>query len=430
MRSLSVFILVIAGILLMNIIIYWCMADTLFVVLPRYIEVVRGITYSASVSQLGKNISNVTTSNGTLKRRLNITNTNTTTTTSYTTSTSDTGSITNSTELEEQRNFSPKITLPGFLFPMQRSGNGGSNTQYLNFINAVKMAYATNRKIVLAPFFVQGGASRNLNRRTSFVRTFNNTFDIKRLSEFVPVASVDEFKKSCDGNIVVVTWDNSAISYQKTQEKIMNSVYGITVPEFNDVKFLSGIDNVTEMEKMTNYTPCLAYYRPYEYHFGNLTIDIHPFLVRSEVIKNATNTILRNVCQGRPYLALHWRNKTTEFKCVFHLNGHGGVFYNSSCKDKIKQIARMADKVSEHIADIMKKKNLQCIYVACPVWSRAIIDHLAQRIPRDYIYTSANITTSELSQFDQYDLSLVEQEICFRAEHFIASCRSHWSGIR
>nr|XP_006825530.1 PREDICTED: uncharacterized protein LOC100368607 [Saccoglossus kowalevskii] len=321
-----------------------------------------------------------------------------------------------------------------YLLPIQRSGGGGTNTQYFNFANAVMLAILTNRTIVLTPFFLHGGHTRGYIG--SNMRSFNNTFNEQTLSRIVPVATIDEFKKHCQGSISVLSWERIEAKYMKTRETVFKNILKIkNLPLYDELNIIRGTPHPDAVASIHKDEPCLSIYRPHEMH-ANITVlnydlekHVHSHLIRSEKIQHYADTISKHICGGRPYLAFHWRNKTTENGCIFDRYEKQGNL-NTSCTNRLPEVALLAEYASTAIADIMKKLKIHCIYVATPEWSKTILHMLGKQIPRVNIYSTSDIIDVEdLSSLrdDYYSLSLVEQEICYRADYFIASCKSHWS---
>ncbi|XP_070547084.1 uncharacterized protein [Ptychodera flava] len=130
------------------------------------------------------------------------------------------------------------------------------------------------------------------------------------------------------------------------------------------------------------------------------------------------------ICHGESYVVFHWRNRSAEMPCFF------GRDKGIPCADLLKEIRKVAEQACDAIADLMKRENIKCIYVACPLWSLEIIDILSKRIPRKDIFISGDLDVPDKFKRyfeDYYMLSLVDQEIAARAAIFISQGSSNWS---
>ncbi|XP_077868610.1 uncharacterized protein LOC144359234 [Saccoglossus kowalevskii] len=213
-----------------------------------------------------------------------------------------------------------------YLLGLQRYGTGGQNAQYSGFVNAVLFALITNRTLVLTPFFVHGGHVRGYS--LEHMKQFNETFNVSRLNELLPLTTMEHYKSACNAyNTKVLTWNS--INYESSSHAMLN-FFGLKLPAER---------NLTKLSSMT------------------------------------------------------W-----------------------------KQLAS--------VAAMMVRSNFTCIYVACPQWSLGIVDRLAMKIPRDRIHTLRDLERDPNSIMfldDYYLSSLVEQEICYRSDVFLAATFSTWS---
>nr|XP_006824948.1 PREDICTED: uncharacterized protein LOC102804318 [Saccoglossus kowalevskii] len=96
------------------------------------------------------------------------------------------------------------------------------------------------------------------------------------------------------------------------------------------------------------------------------------------------------------------------------------------------ELSRMIGNITKAVADLQKKNNLSCLYVACPEWSTSILDELSKFIPKEQIYhlkrLPVNADNRKLLD-DYYAASLIEQEICYRSRVFLAAGFSNWSNF-
>ncbi|XP_077868609.1 uncharacterized protein LOC144359233 [Saccoglossus kowalevskii] len=309
-----------------------------------------------------------------------------------------------------------------YIFGLQRYGTGGQNAQYSGFVNAVLFALITNRTLVMTPFFVHGGhVMHGYNRE--HMKEFNDTFNKSRLDQLVRLTTVQHYKSTCnESNSMVLTWCDA--KYHDSSTTLFN-IFGLQLP--GELTVLKKNISQQELDDLVGGVQCLVFYQTHKFRIKvsnkeDALMNIRMHLERSPDIKRVTDTALNGVCQ-RPFLALHFRNKSAEMPCFFH--------YNKTRCDNIKRrVLSLVENITTAVAEIMKSNNLSCLYVSCPLWSRGIIDNLAQKIPRDRIFTSDDLTRDANSipyYNDYYFLSLVEQEICYRSSIFIASTWSTWS---
>nr|XP_006824954.1 PREDICTED: uncharacterized protein LOC102805113 [Saccoglossus kowalevskii] len=315
-----------------------------------------------------------------------------------------------------------------YLLPIFKRSMGGSNCQYNAFKNAIKLAYETKRAVVLTPFFLHGGyvtGQYNLDN----MRDFNETFNAKRLDKLLPVATLDKFKEVCNhGETKVVTWDIGPPGhYEETRKTRFGEYYGINLPPAAEV--VDPTRTTSEEVNVFDQSPCAAFYNPrvINIEFENeakLSRDVDLHLVRTPNVLALADELSEYICDGEPYLALHWRNRSAEKPCVF------GSKQESYCQQLQAVMSELAKDASVAIRRFMDQRNIQCMYVAYPSWSKEIIDHLGRNIDRKKIYTADNITSNvRASQIkdDFYLFSLLEQEICSRSEVFLGAGLSLWS---
>ncbi|XP_070546164.1 uncharacterized protein [Ptychodera flava] len=324
----------------------------------------------------------------------------------------------------------PKIYSNRYLLPFRPNAAGGCNHQYWRFKRGIMMSYLTNRTLVMTPFFLHGGHVAGYTRE--HLRPFNATFDADMLSKVVPVATIEAFKRVCNrNNTKVILWPGERERYDKIKKSIYTDMVEVDLPSEDKVIILEQMQ-LDKVVSITENETCVALSIDELLHvkFNNteqLQNLIDKYLVPAPKVVRIVNDLTKKICHGKQYLAYHWRNQSAEVVCFF---GRGGN--EKECASRRKVIRRVAEVSAEAVTDLMKKEQIECIYLACPLWALEMVDILSKRIPRASIFTSGDILGSTKYQTlleDYYTLSLVEQEICMRAAIFVGTVHSNWSGM-
>ncbi|XP_070564091.1 uncharacterized protein [Ptychodera flava] len=296
--------------------------------------------------------------------------------------------------------------------------------------------------MVLTPIF---------RHRSPLLVPFQDTFDIAQFAKITQTAELKEFKRECGSMVKVVLmgphtrqdlFSEMSRNYKKLKKKYL-AKFGITLP--SDATVPSTDEDARErLESSANET-CVGVFISYSYvHQSTLlngmglpmnatadiatSVDRH--LKRVPTITSVADAVKDSICEGKPYLALHWRNKTGE-QCSSKRKT--SLINPVNCRKFLSSLTKAGDKFASDVSDIMSIHNLSCIYVAYLPYSKEIIDMLSRRI--EDISTAADILeaadTSSVSAVltDEYMFSLVEQEICYRAEVFIGSMWSNWANF-
>ncbi|XP_070547062.1 uncharacterized protein [Ptychodera flava] len=318
-----------------------------------------------------------------------------------------------------------------YVLPIKTRMGGGSNSQFEKFKKAVVFSLLTNSTLVMPPFFLHGG--HVLGFTSDHIRPFNETFDVDFLAELLPVATVEHFKDICTKHNTIVTgWNVTSINYNHTSRFLYGNIIGIELPSDDaliNFDFGCSLDDIllTLRNKRCvalSMDSVLGINIPNEKREQMLT-TVSEHLSRSPKIKHAVDHISGTICPEERYLAFHWRNKSTEGPCFF-----GREHRDDECATAKKVVRELADLAADAVSDLMKREHIKCIYVACPLWSLEIVDVLSERLPRKNIYISEDLYISPNYKpllDDYYTLSLVEQEIAYRAAIFVAAGYSNWS---
>ncbi|XP_070546433.1 uncharacterized protein [Ptychodera flava] len=254
------------------------------------------------------------------------------------------------------------------------------------------------------------------------------------LSQVVPVATIEAFKRVCNqNNIKVILWPMEATKYEIVKKLIYTDIIDVDLPSKDKVTILEHTQ-IDQMVSITENESCVALSidgleQAIKFvdskQLGQLQHLADKHLTPSPNIVHIANDLTKKICPGRRYLAYHWRNKTAEMACFF-----GHERHENECAWRRKEIRKFAEISAEAVTDLMKSEQIECIYLACPLWALEMVDILSKRIPRASIFTSGDILGSKKYKTlldDYYKLSLVEQEICLRAAVFVASHDSSWS---
>lgn len=139
-------------------------------------------------------------------------------------------------------------------------------------------------------------------------------------------------------------------------------------------------------------------------------VDEH--LKRTPTVTHVADKVRSRICGGRPYLSLHWRNKTGE-QC----QKDGPKWNDTICSLLLSSLINAMDQFATDLQNIMNNHHLTCIYVAYLSYSQEIINVLSKKIL--LIATAADIAfinSPDVIQIveDEYMFSLLEQEICYR----------------
>ncbi|XP_002738797.1 uncharacterized protein LOC100378035 [Saccoglossus kowalevskii] len=337
------------------------------------------------------------------------------------TTTTDIGILT--TTAKREINVVTQTKSKRYIMPIGLTG-GGPNYEYKHVKIAARFAIYLNRTLVLTPF---------LKHRSDDLVDFNQTFDEGKLSQIVPLATVEEFKRECGSTIETIvhgthTNDNQFYHFQRaylTDKIAFKRLLDIDMP---------GEDHIVQSEEETwerlissSRTKCIGI--QYSYNFARdhgLSIPnkesmsklVNKNLKRTPIITKVTDFVRDRICNGQPYLALHWRNKTGE-QC----SGDKIKWDREKCSQLLSSLSNGMDKFAKGLADIMNTHGVSCIYVAYLPYSQM-----------SYISSSSDITkikSQEVTSLveDDYMFSLLEQEICYRARVFVGSAWSNWANF-
>ncbi|XP_070575446.1 uncharacterized protein [Ptychodera flava] len=315
---------------------------------------------------------------------------------------------------------------------------GGPNFHYDNFKIGLFYAITRNRAIVTLPF-----ANHYGHRDESFFWSFDDTFERGKLAQALPVITPEQFHTLCNGSVEVMlmnpyternrkSFSVYEHAYKKTRSNL-KEVTNISMPSFEDMP-----ESAEESQRRylnINKVKCLGMFKPLDFwrimkmevthRRKRQIIDlIDKNLKRTPSLRHRVDAILYHLCQGRPFLSMHWRNRTGEV-CQMQLRNA----WKLDCNRLLTYISMASKKVVRGVEQIMEENNLSCVYVAHPSYSWEIVELMKAKIPN--VYTSEDILALDIPEVanlnENYLLSLVEQEIVYRGVIFIASLTTNWS---
>ncbi|XP_002739279.1 uncharacterized protein LOC100371638 [Saccoglossus kowalevskii] len=322
---------------------------------------------------------------------------------------------------------------PRYLFPMFRLGVGGPNYQFNSLKTAIGFAIKHGRTLVISPFFPRHMI--NIADR----RLFNETFDLVRLSNIVPIASVAQFKADCESTVGVVvhgppvTKGKSSVTYDQVYETVrirLGNIFGMKFPGKNFVPKTEteSLNKIVDSDK----AKCLGIYWPH--NLGKLPapvfnqdmlprIDSH--LKKIPSIQAMARVFIRLLFKGCQFMSVHWS-----------LNEDVKKIWCEVMVPKEKRTACYTSPMPSHnisgiLTSVMDKHQLDCAYAALS--PDTMLGHM-----RDLSMSIKGIKTFNnifelntpyrlLLKSNEYLLSLVEQEISVRAKLFVGVSNSWWT---
>nr|XP_006816854.1 PREDICTED: uncharacterized protein LOC102804333 [Saccoglossus kowalevskii] len=256
-----------------------------------------------------------------------------------------------------------------YLFPLHWDYNG-PNVQYGSFAKGVAFALAYGRTVVenwFGTHWTSGAKS---------IRFLNETFDMQTLGEIVDVALVDEFRKDCNSTVErLLMHPYYRMGSVKTKPEYLERFkfkrdglekrYGIKLPDSSHIP-----ENSQQAEELLLNPPdtkCLGVLDPgidTRWEFPALTkqyYKVHSHLRAPKYIMKMADDVAGKLCDGDPFMALHWRNRSGE--ACGRNNKPCGIM------DRIHNITRTAEVAAKDIFKLMKDRSISCLYVAVPSFS-------------------------------------------------------------
>ncbi|XP_070548514.1 uncharacterized protein [Ptychodera flava] len=299
------------------------------------------------------------------------------------------------------------------LYSMPQFIIGGPTSRHQNFKIALLYALYHKRAVVATPFanfyYKESGDEQ-------FWWSFNETFDVEKLAEIIPLVSTQYFSYQCWGRAMllaephVTRHDGYERDFNQSRLHMLQKVH-IEVPK---LPALSKNFRMVEWRfRAADSDPCLCMYKPSEMaHLvgaeipeslqKKLTTLINQHLTRAPYIRKEADEIIEYVRNYGPYIAIEWKDTGLDMK-----------------------------DVTAAIAKYMKKHKVEVAYIVHPSFLTEDVERaLREVIPHMFSYHNAiAIAFLQGSRFarEKYLWSLLEQEIAFQADIFLASDDSNWS---
>lgn len=246
-------------------------------------------------------------------------------------------------------------------------------------------------------------------------RTWNDTFDIQILEEMVTLITPDQFHSSCSGIVAFrLCMSNFGLNY-----------YDV----ITHIKLDTGLNFAKDSLSLKDSFTCQ------DFSDRKCVIDLHPpgltipetvfsHLKKAQYIRKIVDDAINVVCNGKPYLTVHWRNRTGE-RCTLWRHER------RECTYDFLNLVNVEGSLLSAVRSFMHQESLQCLYVAFPSYSKKIMEILGRGIPS--LYSKDDIISSVPSiatyKDDNYVISLVEQDIAIRGAAFLGCLGSAWSDM-
>ncbi|XP_070534929.1 uncharacterized protein [Ptychodera flava] len=343
-----------------------------------------------------------------------------------------------SLERERWNSFMPTEKSQQYLFPVQ-AWEGGPNWNYKNYRIAIEYAMITDRKLVTIPFHIHHTQPHGW--LTHGWRQFNETFNVDKLQEIVPLMTPEDYAQQCDGKVEMVLQHPFAtkrdisqfiFDYNRTKNSYME-LWNIELPDLGSIP--RTMNEIKELLEQSKTIKCLGIYRAMDFaemiersDTPAVLMDIDRHLERASFIRSLTKRVIPQICQGKPYVSMQWRNKTGEM-CVFDMWVPWGEL---DCSSHFEELRQAAEYVSTAVSQYMKQNNFECVFLTFPPGSEEITQILGSKVQK--IVTSAQLSQLRVPGIDEiaddnYFVSLLEQEIATRAPMFIGCNKSSWTQV-
>ncbi|XP_070534387.1 uncharacterized protein [Ptychodera flava] len=313
-------------------------------------------------------------------------------------------------------------------------GRGGPNCQYSHFKSALQYAVTQNRSLVNAIVFYEHRMfAAHAHEQPRDTRTLEETFDINQLKTIVNMISLEEFNANCNKTVETLLTSpkggRHVMHAYSISAELYRSAFGVALPDYEQLPATN--DQLLERLEEASSMNCVGVWA---LHFGGLSArttgeKVIEHLVPSPGIQHAAESIRKNVLKGRPYLAIHWRNKPNELykaMCEHVDSGH-----NKKCEYYRRDLTLMMNltrNIAKSIQNFMKTNNLTQVYVATPPISTNFV-RVFRSLGVANTFSAENITNDRHAEEkkDPYIWSLIEQDLCANADVFIGHYNSTWS---
>ncbi|XP_077977389.1 uncharacterized protein LOC144432950 [Glandiceps talaboti] len=321
-----------------------------------------------------------------------------------------------------------------YLFPVVQF-DGGPNFQYRQFKIAIQMAVNTSRTIVLTDF---------RHHRSSAYGTkvsFKETFDIQHFENFIPVITINGFKAKCGSHVdsIIIAPKQGeearrdAEHAYSVQQKWLKSV-GVTIPDSASTSIPHTWLEYNNRTEQLSKADCVVLIAPigleksYFPHKQEVADAMDKYLIRTKFLKKAVKEMIPRLCEGKPMMGFHWRNKTGEQCRIGHLRAEN----SPRCINLSQVQQQMVKTLLKDIKAIIEQYEIGCMFVsqAPKEDSKDFMDALTSNYSNIItIDDVSSLSHPDIDTYggDDYFISLIEQEICARSKVFIGNGKSNWS---
>ncbi|XP_006818986.1 uncharacterized protein LOC102801126 [Saccoglossus kowalevskii] len=218
-----------------------------------------------------------------------------------------------------QKVTTPNLSEKTYLFPLHYDYNG-PNVQYSSFRFGVAFALTYNRTVV------ENWFSTHWTTGAKQIRYVNETFDMAKLQEIVDVASVNEFKEACNSTVDALLMHpyhrmggRTKAQYLERflwKQKGLEKRYAITLPGPSHIPQSS--EEAEALLLNPPKTKCLGVLDPSidtKWLFPALTKHfdtVNTHIVSPPNIMKMVDEVEKKLCDGDPFVAMHWRNRSGE----------------------------------------------------------------------------------------------------------------------
>ncbi|XP_070567145.1 uncharacterized protein [Ptychodera flava] len=318
--------------------------------------------------------------------------------------------------------------------------DGGPNFQFRQLKIAIQFAVYLNRTLVL-PEFKHHRTPYHMGRVS-----FEETFNVSIFKEFMPVISMQKFREKCGPHISNVIFFSRYFehnvmnllqrSYRK-QSHYVHEQLNIELPDIKAITFPTSGAEAWHVIDKTRHARCVVMIAPVGFEWVKLpnmamvSYGMAGHLVRTSLLITAAENILTRLCDGKPILGFHWRNKTGEECRIGHLQKAA----DSRCHSLLRNQNGIIRRVASHMKSLSKEQDIGCVFVAT-----------APKEPREHVVREISMVTEnepkvltiddvinlhnpDVDKFrsDDYFISLLEQELCARSAVFVGIGKSNWS---
>ena len=318
---------------------------------------------------------------------------------------------------------------------------GGPNNQYLQLLESMLLAEALGRALVAAPFL------KWLNARGRDVRAFNDTFDAAAVGRFVAVARVAELPRAhALGAVVVHAGRGSAV-----KQRDLATVCAMARARCAKKPFARPLVDDSSKRRCAkvpkpdgSYAACVA--ERYAHHdvvaaslwgsipslYGSLaaprTLRAVAALRRAPRVRAAAARLRRALFGTERYVCAHLRRVEDDQRCE---DGGKASFPRVACFPGTRGYASTAS-IAGAIRAVAAAARAPAVYVAraAPRKKSWPFAREGAALRAALNGTGAYASLDDLGDVgDDYDASLVEQELCAGAAAFVGTADSSWTGL-